>query len=53
MKNMLKANVVMLSVGEQQYPQDYLADVISGLEKEVKKIIKLVSIACKNVNNVV
>ena len=38
MKNMLKANVVMLSVGEQQYPQDYLADVISGLEKEVKKM---------------
>lgn len=38
MKNMLKANVVMLSVGEQQYPQDYLAEVISGLEAEVKKM---------------
>lgn len=38
MKNMLKANVVMLSVGEQQYPQDYLAEVISGLEKEVEKM---------------
>ena len=38
MKNMLKANVVMLSVGEQQYPQDYLAEVISGLEKEVGKM---------------
>ncbi len=36
MKNMQKANVVMLSVGEQQYPQDYLAEVIAGLEKEVK-----------------
>ncbi|MBR5460742.1 MAG: hypothetical protein IKV53_07700 [Clostridia bacterium] len=38
MKNMKKANVVMLSVGEQQYPQDYLAKVISELEGEVKKM---------------
>ena len=38
MKNMLKPNVVMLSVGEQQYPQDYLVKVISGLENEVKKM---------------
>ena len=38
MKNMKKANVVMLSVGEQQYPQDYLAGVISELEGEVKKM---------------
>lgn len=38
MKNMQKANVVMLSVGEQQYPQDYLAEVIAGLENQVKKM---------------
>lgn len=38
MKNMLKANVVMLSVGEQQYPQDYLADVINEINAEVKKM---------------
>ena len=38
MKNMLKANVVMLSVGEQQYPQDYLDNVIKTLEKEVAKM---------------
>ena len=38
MKNMLKANVVMLSVGEQQYPQDYLAKVIDEINAEVKKM---------------
>jgi len=38
MKNMKKPNVVMLSVGEQQYPQDYLAGVISKLEEEVCKM---------------
>ena len=38
MKNMQKANVVMLSVGEQQYPQDYLAKVIAELEDQVKKM---------------
>jgi len=38
MKNMLKANVVMLSVGEQQYPQDYLGKVIDEINTEVKKM---------------
>ncbi len=38
MKNMLKANVVMLSVGEQQYPQDYLDKVINEINTEVKKM---------------
>lgn len=38
MKNMLKANVVMLSVGEQQYPQDYLDKVITEINTEVKKM---------------
>lgn len=38
MKNMKKANVVMLSVGEQQYPQDYLAKVIAETDAEVKKM---------------
>ena len=33
MKNMLKANVVMLSVGEQQYPQDYLAECTESTRK--------------------
>ena len=32
MKNMLKANVVMLSVGEEMYPQDYLDNVINTLK---------------------
>lgn len=38
MKNMQKANVVMLSVGEQQYPQDYLDKVINEINTEVKKM---------------
>ncbi len=38
MKNMQKANVVMLSVGEQQYPQDYLGKVIDEINAEVKKM---------------
>ncbi len=38
MKKTANVNVVMLSVGEQQYPQDYLAKVISALEKEVSKM---------------
>lgn len=38
MKNMLKANVVMLSVGEQQYPQDYLDKVIKEIDAEVAKM---------------
>ncbi len=38
MKSYEKANVIMLSVGEQQYPQDYLAGVIKELEKEVGKM---------------
>ena len=38
MKTLEKANVIMLSVGEQQYPQDYLAGVIAELEKEVGKM---------------
>ena len=38
MKNLSKANVVMLSVGEQQYPQDYLDKVINEIDAEVKKM---------------
>lgn len=38
MKNMLKANVVMLSVGEEMYPQDYLDNVINTLKAEVEKM---------------
>ena len=38
MKNMTKANVVMLSVGEQQYPQEYLDQVISEIDTEVGKM---------------
>jgi len=38
MKNMQKANVVILSVGEQQYPQDYLDAVIAETDKEASKI---------------
>lgn len=38
MKNMLKPNVVVLSVGEQQYPQDYLDKVINETDAEVKKM---------------
>ena len=38
MKRMQKANVVMLSVGEQQYPQDYLDKVINEINTEVKKM---------------
>lgn len=38
MKNMLKANVVVLGVGEQQYPQDYLAKVLDEINGEVKKM---------------
>ena len=38
MKNMQKANVVVLSVGEQQYPQDYLAKVISETDAEIRKM---------------
>ncbi len=38
MKNMKKANVVVLSVGEQQYPQDYLGKVIAETDAEVKKM---------------
>lgn len=38
MKNMQKAKVVMLSVGEEMYPQDYLDNVISTLKTEVGKM---------------
>lgn len=38
MKNMKKVNVVVLSVGEQQYPQDYLDKVIQETDAEVKKM---------------
>ena len=38
MKNMLKANVVMLSVGEEMYPQDYLDNVINTLKAQVAKM---------------
>jgi len=38
MKNMKKVNVVVLSVGEQQYPQDYLDRVIQQTDAEVKKM---------------
>lgn len=38
MKNMVKANVVVLSVGEQQYPQGYLDSVIMDTDTEVKKM---------------
>ena len=38
MKLLQKANVVMLSVGEQQYPQDYLTNVIEELEKEIARL---------------
>ncbi len=38
MKNMEKANVVVLSVGEQQYPQDYLDNVIQEIDAEIKKM---------------
>lgn len=38
MKNMKKVNVVVLSVGEQQYPQDYLDKVIQQTDAEVKKM---------------
>ena len=38
MKNMTKANVVMLSVGEQQYPQEYLDVIIKEIDAEVAKI---------------
>ena len=46
MKNMKKVNVVVLSVGEQQYPQDYLDKItfvnenFSGLDKVIKEYIK-------------
>ena len=35
MKNMAKANVVMLSIGEEMYPQDYLGRVIDELREKV------------------
>ncbi len=38
MKNMLKANVVMIGLGEAQYPQDYLAKVLDTLDAEVSKM---------------
>ncbi len=38
MKNMQKANVVVLGVGEQQYPQDYLAKVLDEINAEVAKM---------------
>ena len=38
MKNMSKADVVILNVGEQQYPQDYLATVIESLNNGIKKM---------------
>lgn len=38
MKSMKKVNVVVLSVGEQQYPQDYLDKVIQETDAEVKKM---------------
>lgn len=38
MKNMTKANVVMLSVGEQQYPQEYLDVIIKEIDAEVAKM---------------
>ncbi len=38
MKNMEKADVVILNVGEQQYPQDYLAGVITEISDGIKKM---------------
>jgi len=38
MKNMAKADVVILNVGEQQYPQDYLAGVIEEIVDGIKKM---------------
>ena len=38
MKNMQKANVVMLNVGEEMYPQDYLGALIKTLREEVSKM---------------
>ena len=38
MKNMQKANVVMLNVGEEMYPQDYLGALIETLRGEVAKM---------------
>lgn len=35
MKNMKKANVVMLSLGEEMYPQDYLGNIIDTLRAKV------------------
>ena len=36
MKNMKKADVVILNVGEQQYPQDYLGKVIERISNGIK-----------------
>ena len=38
MKNMQKIDVVMLHVGEEQYPQDYLDKVIAELTPNVEKM---------------
>ena len=38
MKNMQKIDVVMLHVGEEQYPQDYLDKVIAELVPNVEKM---------------
>jgi len=38
MKNMEKANVVILNLGEAMYPQDYLAKVINEVNGAVKKM---------------
>jgi len=38
MKNMQKIDVVMLHVGEEQYPQDYLDKVIATLVPQVEKM---------------
>ncbi len=38
MKNMTKADVVILNVGEQQYPQDYLAKVIEEICDGIKEM---------------
>ena len=48
MKNMEKAKVVMLSLGDAQYPQDYLGHVIAELRQEVGKM-NLDLVACHTI----
>lgn len=48
MKNMGKAKVVMLNLGDAQYPQDYLNNIIDELRREVGKM-NLDLIACHSI----